>query len=261
MNSSKRIRILGQHFLSKPEILDKMTRYAELSKSDVVLEVGAGRGELTRRLAEKAGLVIAVEIDPRLLGDLRRIAEEYPNVKVVAGDVLRIKPSGFNKVVSNPPYSISLRLMEWLIDSRPKLMVLTLQREFASKLVAEPGSRKYLYISVLSKLSYDSRIIELIPRHFFNPPPKVDSALIVMKLKEDAPQLKESWKRILKTLFTRRRQKLRKVLRDLLLEAGEADEELDLLGENMLSRRIYELEPSELLEVARFLEKRLPSIS
>ena len=256
MNPPRRARVLGQHFLSKPEILDKMVEYAELSKSDVVLEVGAGRGELTRRLAERAGLVIAVEIDPRLLGDLRRIAEEYPNVKVVAGDVLRIKPSGFNKVVSNPPYSISLRLMEWLIDSRPELMVLTLQREFASKLVAEPGSRKYLYISVLSKLSYDSRIIELIPRHFFNPPPKVDSALIVMKLRDDAPQLKESWKRILKTLFTRRRQKLRKVLRDLLLEAGETDEELGRLDEDMLSRRIYELEPSELLEVARFLEKR-----
>lgn len=260
MNPSKRIRILGQHFLSKPEILDKMVECAELSKSDVVLEVGAGRGELTRRLAERAGLVIAVEIDPRLLGDLRKLGEAHPNVKVVAGDILRVKPRGFNKVVSNPPYGISLRLMEWLIDSRPELMVLTLQREFASKLVAEPGSRRYLYISALSSLSYDSRIIELIPRRFFNPPPKVDSALVVMKLREDAPQLKNSWKRILKTLFTRRRQKLRRVLRDLLREV-KAEGELDLLDESILSRRIYELKPSDLLKVARFLEPRLQGIS
>ena len=246
-------RILGQHFLSDLRILDEMVEYAKLSRSDVVLEVGAGRGELTKRLAEKAGKVIAVEIDPSFASDLQDLAEAYSNVELIMGDVLKVRPVGFNKVVANPPYSISSKLVEWLIESRPELMVLTLQREFASKLVAGPGSPKYLYISVISSLAYDSKILRIIPRILFNPPPKVDSALISMRRRTEVPELRDSWKKFWKMLFTRRRQVVRKVLADML-KRGVIDESgFKVLPEDLLSKRVFQLAPSELLMLAKIL--------
>ena len=152
-------RRLGQHFLIDEKILDRMVQYGEITESDVVLDVGAGRGELTVKLAERAGKVIAVELDPVLAEEARRRLRGYDNVELLVGDVLKLKPTGFNKVVSNPPYNISRKLLEWLIEGGAERIVLTLQREFASKLVAEPGSMKYLYISFISNLLYDSSIV------------------------------------------------------------------------------------------------------
>ena len=246
-------RVLGQHFLSDLRILDEMVEYAKLSRSDVVLEVGAGRGELTKRLAEKAGKVIAVEIDPSFASDLQDLAEAYSNVELIMGDVLKVKPVGLNKVVANPPYSISSKLVEWLIESRPELMVLTLQREFASKLVAGPGSPKYLYISVISSLAYDSKILRIIPRILFNPPPKVDSALISMRRRTEVPELRDSWKKFWKMLFTRRRQVVRKVLADMLKREVIDESGFKVLPEDLLSKRVFQLAPSELLMLAKIL--------
>lgn len=246
-------RILGQHFLSNPKILDEMVEHAELSRSDVVLEVGAGKGELTRRLAEKAGKVVAVEIDPSFAQDLQALAETYPNVEPIIGDVLRVKPTRFNKVVANPPYSISSRLLEWLIESRPELMVLTLQREFASKLIARPGSPKYLYLSAISSLAYDSRILKIVPRSFFNPPPKIDSAMILMRCKTEVPELRDSWKRFWKMLFTRRRQVVRKVLAAMLRRGLIDQGGFESLPADLLSKRVFQLAPSELLTLAETL--------
>ncbi|MCD6312551.1 MAG: ribosomal RNA small subunit methyltransferase A [Thaumarchaeota archaeon] len=249
-----RRRILGQHFLTNPRILDEMIEHADLSRSDVVLEVGAGRGELTKRLAEKAGKVIAVEIDPSFTSDLQALAEACPNVELIIGDVLKVRPTGFNKVVANPPYSISSKLVEWLIESKPELMVLTLQREFASKLVASPGSPKYLYISVVSSLAYDSKILRTVPRSFFNPPPKVDSAMILMKKKAEIPELKDSWKRFWKMLFTRRRQLVRKVLAGMLRRGLIDESGFKNIPENLLSKRVFQLAPNELLMLAETLK-------
>ena len=249
-----RRRILGQHFLTNPSILDEMIEHADLSRSDVVLEVGAGRGELTKRLAEKAGKVIAVEIDPSFTSDLQALAEACPNVELIIGDVLKVRPTGFNKVVANPPYSISSKLVEWLIESKPELMVLTLQREFASKLVASPGSPKYLYISVVSSLAYDSKILRTVPRSFFNPPPKVDSAMILMKKKAEIPELKDSWKKFWKMLFTRRRQLVRKVLAGMLRRGLIDESGFKNIPENLLSKRVFQLAPNELLMLAETMK-------
>ena len=243
-------RRLGQHFLIDEKILDRMVQYGEIAESDVVLDVGAGRGELTAKLAERAGKVIAVELDPELAEEARRRLRGYGNVELLVGDVLKLKPTGFNKVVSNPPYNISRKLLEWLIDGGVERIVLTLQREFASKLVAEPGSMKYLYISFLSNLLYDSSIVEFIPRNMFRPMPKVDSAIILMKRRRDARELGEDSKELIKFLFTRRRQVLRRVLRDLAGKRGLAADLSEIFGDELLSRRIYQLTPSQLLSIS-----------
>jgi len=243
-------RRLGQHFLIDEKILDRMVQYGEIAENDVVLDVGAGRGELTVKLAERAGKVIAVELDPKLAEEARRRLKGYDNVELLVGDILKLKPTGFNKVVSNPPYNISRKLLEWLIDGGAERIVLTLQREFASKLVAEPGSMKYLYISFLSNLLYESSIVEFIPRNMFRPMPKVDSAIVLMKRRRDARELGEDSKEFIKFLFTRRRQVLRRVLRDLAVKRGLAADLGEIFGDELLSRRIYQLTPSQLLSIS-----------
>jgi len=248
-------RRLGQHFLIDGKILDRMVQYGEVTRDDVVLDVGAGRGELTARLAERAGKVIAVELDQELAEEARRRLKDYDNVELLVGDILRLKPTGFNKVVSNPPYNISTRLLEWLIGEDVERMVLTLQREFASKLVAKPGSTKYLYISFLSNLLYEPSIVEFIPRNLFRPMPKVDSAIVLMRRREGVRKLDEDVKRFVKFLFTRRRQMLRRVLRDLAKEEKLAVDLTEVLGDELLSKRVYQLTPSQLLSVSeKFLE-------
>ena len=248
-------RRLGQHFLIDEKILDRMIRYGEVTRDDVVLDVGAGRGELTARLAERAGKVIAVELDRELAEEARRRLKDYDNVELLVGDVLKLKPRGFNKVVSNPPYNISTRLLEWLIEEDAERMVLTLQREFASKLVAKPGSTKYLYISFLSNLLYESSVVEFIPRNLFRPMPKVDSAIVLMRRREGVRKLDEDVKRFVKFLFTRRRQMLRRVLRDLAKEEKLAVDLTEVLGDELMSKRVYQLTPSQLLLVSeKFLE-------
>ena len=248
-------RRLGQHFLIDEKILDRMVRYGEVTRDDVVLDVGAGRGELTARLAERARKVIAVELDRELAEEARRRLKDYDNVEFLVGDILKLKPTGFNKVVSNPPYNISTRLLEWLIGEDAERMVLTLQREFASKLVAKPGSTKYLYISFLSNLLYEPSIVEFIPRNLFRPMPKVDSAIVLMRRRESVRKLDEDVKRFVKFLFTRRRQMLRRVLRDLAKEEKLAVDLTEVLGDELMSRRVYQLTPSQLLSVSeKFLE-------
>ena len=248
-------RRLGQHFLIDEKILDRMVRYGEVTRDDVVLDVGAGRGELTARLAERARKVIAVELDRELAEEARRRLKDYDNVELLVGDVLKLKPTGFNKVVSNPPYNISTRLLEWLIGEDAERMVLTLQREFASKLVAKPGSTKYLYISFLSNLLYEPSIVEFIPRNLFRPMPKVDSAIVLMRRREGVRKLDEDVKRFVKFLFTRRRQMLRRVLRDLAKEEKLAVDLTEVLGDELLSKRVYQLTPPQLLSVSeKFLE-------
>ncbi|RLG08442.1 MAG: ribosomal RNA small subunit methyltransferase A [Thaumarchaeota archaeon] len=248
-------RKLGQHFLIDEKVLDRMVQYGEVTENDVVLDVGAGRGELTVKLAERAGKVIAVEIDRELAEEARKRLKDYDNVKFLVGDVLKLRPSGFNKVVSNPPYNISTKLLEWLIDEDVERIVLTLQREFASKLMAKPGSTKYLYISFLSSLFYDSNIVEFVPRTLFRPMPKVDSVIILMKRKKDVRELDEEVKKFIKFLFTRRRQGLRHILRDLVRKRGLAADLSEVFGDELLSKRIYQLTQSQLLSIAeKFLK-------
>jgi len=247
-------RRLGQHFLIDEKILDRMVRYGEVTRDDVVLDVGAGRGELTARLAEKAGKVIAVELDQELAEEAGKRLKDYDNVELLVGDILKLKPTGFNKVVSNPPYNISTRLLEWLISEDAERIVLMLQREFASKLVAKPGSTKYLYISFLSNLLYESSVVEFIPRNLFRPMPKVDSAIVLMRRREGVRKLDENVKRFVKFLFTRRRQMLRRILRDLAKEEELAVDLTEVLGDELMSKRVYQLTPSQLLSVSeRFL--------
>ena len=244
------MRRLGQHFLFDEDILERMVEYGEVGLGDTVLEVGAGIGVLTEKLARRAGKVIAVEIDEELAGEARRRLMGRDNVELIVGDILEMDLRSFNKVVANPPYGISLRLMEWLIERAPELMVLTLQREFIGKLKASPGTRKYTFISFLTQLAYQVEVKEVIPRKLFTPPPRVDSAITLFTRRRGLDYVSQEEWRIARMLFTRRRQRISKVVKDMMGEdASKAVEKLPYS-----SKRVYQLRPEELLSCVRLIK-------
>lgn len=247
---------LGQHFLIDYSILDRLVEYASISRDDVVLEVGAGTGELTWRLARKARKVIAVEIDEKLALEASKKLSIYDNVELIRGDILELRKNikGFNKVVSNPPYQISTKLMYWLIMNLPEKIVLTLQKEFAQKITSTPGSRKYVYTSFLANLFYKSQIVEEVPRSFFKPMPKVDSSIIIMERKNNENTVGEEELNIIKSLFTQRMRKLRKALSSVAAALQLNLKEIEkVLPSELLDERVYRLEPAKLCEIAKII--------
>ncbi|MCS7125850.1 MAG: 16S rRNA (adenine(1518)-N(6)/adenine(1519)-N(6))-dimethyltransferase RsmA [Aigarchaeota archaeon] len=250
------MRKLGQHFLVDNSILDRIVEYGEISESDVVLEVGAGTGELTWRLAERAKKVIAVEIDEKLALEASHKLAKYSNVELIIEDILKLNLSEFNKVVSNPPYNISTKLLHWLIMRRPKKIVLTLQKEFAQKLISKPCTKNYVYTSFLANLFYTSEILEEIPRNAFKPMPKVNSVILSMKRREDSISCREEELKFIKILFTQKMKKLKTVLRSVSRKIGIDLKEIEgYISDEVLSKRVYCLTPEELHNIVNILLK------
>lgn len=224
---------LGKHFLKNEEILEKLIELGEIKPVDIVLEPGCGDGRLTEKLAKHGCKVIAIEIDEKLASIAANRLAKYDNVRLVTGDLLRIKPTGFNKVIGNPPYYISSRLIQWLITGpMPELMVMTLQREFAEKLCAKPKQDNYVYLSVLTRLFYDVKVCGVVPRQYFSPPPKVSSRIVVMRrhLKIHSNILEHVW--VIKNLFTRKKHLISRELKKLDIE----------IPPQLLGKRIYEVD-------------------
>ncbi len=173
---------LGQHFLKNKKILEDICEVAELSKKDVVLEVGPGRGELTEFLAERAGKIIAVEKDHELIPYLHEKFKNVKNVQIVQADILKTKDYKLKtinyKVVANLPYYITSRFLRTFLEAKtkPKLMVLMVQYEVAKRICAKPPEMNLLALSV--QAYGRPKFLRKVPRGNFSPPPKVDSGVI-----------------------------------------------------------------------------------
>jgi len=191
---------------------------SDLQLSDVVLEVGPGRGFLTEALLAHAGKVIAVEKDPRLVSILRRKYGRNRRLRIIEGDVLKVRIPRFNKVVCTPPYYISSRLVLLLISRRFRRAVLTLQKEFAERLAAKPGSPDYGRISVMVQHKSSVELSGVIRRDSFRPVPRVDSAVVVIRRKKPEVPVKSEriFGDLVRFMFTQRRKKAKKVLRQYL---------------------------------------------
>jgi len=180
---------LGQHFLADEVALDRIVAAADLAPTDTVLEIGPGLGTLTGLLAGQAGRVVAVELDDRLAAVLAERLAGQPNVEVLPGNILRISdfaslvgPS--YKVVANLPYYITSAVLRHLLERRdqPSLLVVTVQREVAERIVAAPPDMNLLAVSV--QFYGQPRIIASIPAGAFYPPPKVDSAVVRIDVRD-----------------------------------------------------------------------------
>ncbi len=180
---------LGQHFLKCDWVVSALLKAAELKPEDKVLEIGPGTGVLTRALAKHTKEVIAVEKDEKLAEELEKSLkkEKVGNVKIIKGDILKILPDVKNfKVVANIPYYLTSRLLRTLLEKgpRPNLIVLTIQKEVAQRITAQPPKMSLLALSV--QTFGRPEIIKIVPASCFWPKPKVDSAIIkIINLSEN----------------------------------------------------------------------------
>ncbi len=176
---------LGQHFLIDPNIVRKILKVASLQPDEVVFEIGPGRGALTQALCERVARVIAVEIDRHLVEYLTQTCAQHDALELHQGDALAFPydtlPAG-TVVIANLPYYVSTPVLFRLLEERERIdrMVLMLQREVAERMIADPGSRDYGLLSVLTQYRMTPRKAFVVPASCFRPVPQVDSAVVCL---------------------------------------------------------------------------------
>jgi len=244
-------RVLGQNFMVEPAVFDKLSVYAGVGETDVVLDAGAGFGFLTRFLADKCRSVIAVEKDPRVAAVLREQLKGVDNVAVIEGDVLKAALPEFTKVVAVPPYYLSSRLVLWLLERRVACAVLILQREFASKLVASVGSEDYGWLTVAACPSVEVELFDVVPKELFYPQPAVDSVIVRLVPWKQAPfEVKDAvfFRRMVRWLFNQRNKKLSNALEPFLksaLKLSKEEAKKRACAVRFGERRVRELAPKD----------------
>lgn len=205
---------LGQNFLADPNLLDAIIRESEIGSEDVVLEIGAGEGALSGRLAAKAAHVHAIEIDRGLESQLAAVAA--PNLELHWGDAMRLDLAALRPspvaVVSNLPYSVATPVILRTIDELPAVRSWTVmvQREIADRLRAEPGSRVYGAPSVLVQLAAEVRLVRTVDAAVFRPRPRVGSA--VLGLRRTGPGADPAVREVVREAFAHRRKSLARSL-------------------------------------------------
>jgi 16S rRNA (adenine1518-N6/adenine1519-N6)-dimethyltransferase len=223
---------LGQHFLTDPNIIKKIIRLADLHPMETVLEIGPGRGILTAALCPRAGKVLAIEADKKLVDYLRETCAHNSNLEVIHGDALKYPyqtlPMG-TVIVANLPYNISTPLLFQFLEARTRInrMILTLQLEVARRLVARVGTRDYGVLSVLIQFLANVRLAFQVSKSCFRPSPKVDSAVVRIDVEpEESPdECKVNlFFQIVRGAFSHRR----KILLNSLREAGFSLDEITM---------------------------------
>ena len=201
----------GQHFLKDPNTARIVA--SGVTKDDVVLEIGPGRGFLTTFLAERAGLVHAVELDPDVLPSLLQAVGDRNNVVVHEGDALRFDYSALdpapNRLVANLPYNIASPLVLALLEDLDSLRTLRfmVQLEVARRMAAQRGTKDYAAYAVLAQLLASVRVLHRVPPTVFDPPPRVHSAVVEMD-RNSKPDGYQGIKRLVLGAFRSRRKRL-----------------------------------------------------
>lgn len=224
---------LGQNFLINGEVIDDIIDFANISKEDIVLEIGPGVGFVTEQLVKHAKKVIAVELDEEAIKELKKMDAE--NLEIIHNDILKTDISSLceekMKVVANIPYYITSPILVHLLGeiddlankNRNKIVdiVLMVQEEVARRIVAteKSSAKQYGLLTILSQFWADCSIIRTVGRRSFYPAPKVNSALVSLKVRQE-PLLKlddySFFRRVVKAAFSQRR----KTLKNCLVSAG-----------------------------------------
>ncbi len=236
----------GQNFLIDTHVLDKIIRSAEISRDDMVLEIGPGIGTMTQYLACAAGKVIAVEIDRALIPILEDTLEGYDNVRVINGDILKIDLSKLVeeenggrpiKVVANLPYYITTPIIMGLFEGDVPLKSITVmvQKEVADRMQAAPGSKDYGALSLAVQYYAKPYIAANVPQNCFMPRPRIGSAVIRLERYETPPVEVKDEKllfSIIRASFNQRRKTLANGLKNSA-ELDFAKEEIEAAIEKL----------------------------
>lgn len=267
---------LGQNFLHDRSVIDKIVAAAELGPADQVLEIGPGMGVLTAPLAERAGRVVAVELDRALEPHLAPLLVAHPTLAIVWADFLKTPwatlPFDFDKpvkVVANIPYYITtpilLRLLqaerlerEALAEVPPlaERILLMVQWEVAKRLTASPGNKDFGSLTLMAQYAAEVSIVTKVPAGAFRPRPEVDSAVVMLRPRRMPPVEVRSARmlfRIIRTVFQQRR----KTLQNGLLSAGFAREAIQAASQALgldMGRRAETLSLAEFAALADALE-------
>jgi 16S rRNA (adenine1518-N6/adenine1519-N6)-dimethyltransferase len=261
----------GQNFLIDLNLLRVLVDTAKIGPNDIVLEVGSGTGSLTMQLAKQAAWVVTVEIDP----DMRRMAEEQlsgcrnitlipydalknkntinPRVLDAIAEQLAVSPERRFKLAANLPYNIATPLITTLLDLErpPETMTVTIQKELADRMLAQPGTKDYGALSVWVQSQCDVEVARVLPPQSFWPRPKVTSAIITLTIRDDLRSAipdRKFFHQFVRSMFFHRR----KLLRGELLSATKG--RLDKPGVDELLARM------ELLPTARAEELGVPQM-
>jgi len=228
-------RGLGQHYLSDPSVIDQIVELAHIGPGELVLEIGTGRGALTQKLCTVATRVEAFEVDRQNYLATNSLGLE--NLTLHLEDAF-LRRRDFDVLVSSLPYSESANFVEWLAQTRYSRGVVVVQRDFAQKLVADPGDARYRAISVISQLSSEVGFEREIAKGSFDPPPRVVSALLAIRFERVLPRAQIQ---LIKKLFSQRRKKLGSGLKSLELQLEDED--------SLSSRRVETLSPNEIYRI------------
>ncbi len=209
-------KAFGQNFLIDRDVLMHIVEAAEIQAEDQVLELGAGTGVLTRKLAKRARRVVAVELEREMLSLLAKTTQTYTNVEIMERNLLYVDPKeifGFEpyKLVANLPYYIASATFRHFLESAnpPRLFVVMVQYEVAQRIVAAPGDLSLLGVSI--QFYGEPKIIAHVPARAFYPAPKVDLAILRIDLKNEVPltpMQRDSFFRLVQAGFSERRKQL-----------------------------------------------------
>jgi len=250
-------RRLGQSFVLDPLLVERLVELGNINSRDVVLEIGAGLGTLTKALAVRCRKVYAVEIDKRLCSALPDLLRDHRNIETICGDALKVELPDFNKIVSNPPFSISSKLILKVLGSEFETAIMTFQDEFASRLSAAPGSKDYGRLSVSTQIRANVIAHEVYPPSSFYPEPEAEARVleIIPRRPKLEPRSQEELDSLLRFLFSQRKRKVAKLLENYARRTGKRIENGERLG-NVGERRVFQLSPHEFLDIAKALSQR-----
>lgn len=189
----KRLAHYSQYFLRSPRLVKELVGHSNITKHDMILDIGAGSGLISSVLAQRAGSVIAVEVESRMVTKLRDNLAEYHNVTIYEGSFLEMAlPDQPYKVFANIPFHLSSPIVRYLVEStnRPNAIYLVVQKQFANKLL--PDSERFTgQLGMMVGPLFDVRIRKRLQRTDFWPHPNVDTVLLEM-LQRDSPLIDES---------------------------------------------------------------------
>jgi len=209
---------LGQHFLKNPAVVTSIIQKAGIKPTDVVLEIGPGTGNMTLPMLQQAKKVVALEYDNRMIREVLKRVEQTPfnrKLSIIQGDALKTQWPFFDLMIANLPYQISSQVVFKLLSHRPmfRCAVLMFQEEFALRMTARPGESLYCRLSVNVQLLAKVDQLLKVGKQNFRPPPKVESRVVRIELKNPPPPVNfVEWDGMIRLLFNRKNKTLRAVL-------------------------------------------------
>lgn len=234
----------GQNFLTDAAVLRRQVACAAIAPGDTVLEIGAGIGNLTRLLLEKAGRVVAIEQDRQFAPCLRKLQRQHGHLNVLWGDALAVDFPRFDKAVSNLPYQVALPILFKLLNQRFDRAVLMLPKRLAQRLCATIGQQGYSRIGVAVGRLAQVEWVEQVGKDAFVPRPAVESALVLVKRTKPkfAVPSDEFFRQVLESLFARRQEQVQHIVPPAALAS---------LSKKIKHKPVYTVTPREFGAIAR----------